>query len=122
MFNGAAAFNADLSKWVTSSVTSMMFVCCERDCVALSGAVARVRPRFHPMQATDAVVAVCVSCAPSRRRQSDVRRRHLLQRGPVEVGHVERDDHVVRVLRARLRGPLSGSGESAASLSSDASD
>ena len=42
MFNGAAAFNADLSKWVMSSVTDMRFVCCERDGVALSAAVARV--------------------------------------------------------------------------------
>ena len=42
MFFDATAFNADLSKWDTSSVTALRFVCCERDGVALSAAVARV--------------------------------------------------------------------------------
>ena len=51
MFEGAAAFNEDLSKWSTSSVTNMKFVfiasavACMRS--ALVVAMALVRPRFH---------------------------------------------------------------------------
>ena len=65
MFRDAAAFNEDLSKWDTSKVQFMRFVCCERYCGALSAAVARVRPRFHPSKRLT-LWSLCVSLAHSR--------------------------------------------------------
>ena len=51
MFRNAAAFNADLSKWDTSSVafTAFVFIASAVACVraALVAAVVVMRPRFH---------------------------------------------------------------------------
>ena len=56
MFDGAAAFNADLSEWNTASVVDMRFVCCERvalrACVPLGGGRASAASASFAMRAS----------------------------------------------------------------------